>query len=81
MLILTRKVGESIVVGDEIEVFLTEVNRHSARIGISAPKELPVYRKEVFERIKEENKEAATAAFDIKVFDTLNQLLIQKVKK
>jgi carbon storage regulator len=54
MLVLTRKTGQSIMIGDDIEVSVLAVSRDKIRIGITAPKEVPVFRKEVWISIKEE---------------------------
>ena len=54
MLVLTRKVGQSIVIGDEIEVVVLEVRGEQVRIGIKAPKNVTVHRKEIYEQIHEE---------------------------
>ncbi len=80
MLILTRKVGESIQIGDSIEVVLAEINKGSVRIGINAPRDMPVYRKEIYQKILQENQEAADFSLNNKEFDSLNQLLTQVVK-
>ncbi len=56
MLILTRKVGEVITIGDDIEVQVIEIRGKWVRLGIAAPKELAIHRKEVFERIQKENE-------------------------
>ena len=58
MLALTRKKGESIVVGDNIEVVVLGISGEQVRIGIIAPKNIPVHRKEVFEQIRNENRQA-----------------------
>ena len=79
MLILTRKIGESILVGDDIEIILTELNKGSARIGIKAPRSMPVYRKEIYDKILKENKKASNAALDHKSFDSLNDLLSKQL--
>jgi carbon storage regulator len=55
MLILTRKIGESIVIGDDIVVKVVETGKNSVRIGIDAPKDITVLRQEVFESIQREN--------------------------
>lgn len=55
MLILTRKIGESIVIGDDIIVKVVETGKNSIRIGIDAPREISVLRQEVFEAIQREN--------------------------
>ncbi len=59
MLVLTRKVHQSIMIGDSIEVVVLEVRGEQVRIGIRAPKTVPVHRKEIFEQIQSENEEAA----------------------
>jgi carbon storage regulator len=53
MLVLTRKVQQSIVIGDNIEVVVLEVRGEQVRIGIKAPKDVPVHRKEIYEQIHE----------------------------
>lgn len=58
MLALTRKKGESIIVGDNIEVVVLGVTGEQVRLGIIAPKTISVHRKEIFEQIRNENKEA-----------------------
>lgn len=56
MLVLTRKLGQSIVIGDEIEVVVLEVRGEQVRIGIKAPKTVMVHRKEIYDQIQEVNK-------------------------
>jgi carbon storage regulator len=58
MLVLTRKVGQSIVIGDEIEVVVLEVRGEQVRVGIRAPKSVSVHRKEVYEQIQGETPTA-----------------------
>ena len=60
MLALTRKKGESIVINNNIEISILEMRGDQVKIGISAPKEVPIYRKEVYLQIQEENKAAVT---------------------
>lgn len=72
MLILTRKAGEKIRIGDEIEVTVIEVNGRQVSIGISAPSNLTILREEVFRRIQEENLKAAGSAPDRDVLDKIN---------
>jgi carbon storage regulator len=62
MLVLTRKVGEKILVGDDVVVSVVEVNRGSVRLGVEAPQAVSILRYEVYERIQEENLEASRAA-------------------
>ncbi len=58
MLVLTRKLGQSIMIGDEIEVVVLEVRGEQVRIGIRAPKTVSVHRKEIYSQIHEENVES-----------------------
>jgi carbon storage regulator len=59
MLVFTRKRGEAIVIGDGIEVVVLSAGREGLRIGVNAPADVPVHRKEVYEQIREENRSAA----------------------
>lgn len=62
MLALSRKKGESIVVDNDIEVTILEIKGDQVKIGISAPKSVPIYRKEVYVQIQDANKEASESA-------------------
>jgi carbon storage regulator len=57
MLVLTRKINQSIVIGDDVEVVVLEVRGEQVRIGIRAPKNVSVHRKEIFDQIKTEDGE------------------------
>ncbi|MBF0549621.1 MAG: carbon storage regulator CsrA [Deltaproteobacteria bacterium] len=59
MLILTRKSGETITIGDNIRVTVVEVKGNHVKLGIEAPRNVIVHRQEIYERIQEENIEAA----------------------
>ncbi len=59
MLVLSRKKGQGIMLGDNIELTIIEIQGDQVRIGINAPKNVPIYRKEIFLEIQEENKKAA----------------------
>lgn len=59
MLILSRKIGQSLVIGEKIVVRILEVSGDNIKIGVEAPRDIPVHRQEVFEAIKEENQAAA----------------------
>lgn len=56
MLILTRRVGETLMVGDEVSITVLGVKGNQVRIGINAPKDVPVHREEIYQRIKNEEK-------------------------
>lgn len=59
MLILTRRVGETIVIGNNISVTVLGVKGNQVRIGVNAPQDVAVHREEIYERIRHENPEAA----------------------
>ena len=61
MLILTRRVGESLMIGDEINVTVLGIRGNQVRIGVNAPKEVAVHREEIYERIKQEQTGADAA--------------------
>lgn len=58
MLALTRKKGESLVINNDIEITILEIRGDQVKIGIAAPKDVPVYRKEVYLQIQKENEES-----------------------
>ena len=58
MLALSRKKGEALIINNNIEVTILEVKGDQIKLGINAPREIPVYRKEVYEQIQQANKEA-----------------------
>jgi carbon storage regulator len=64
MLILNRKEGESLIIDDKIEIRILGVSEGKIKIGIEAPKNVKVFRKEVYEEIREENKKASTISLD-----------------
>lgn len=64
MLYLTRKVGESVVINDNVEVTVVEVRGKSIKLGFTFPSDVTVLRREIFERIQEENRAAAEAGLD-----------------
>jgi carbon storage regulator len=59
VLVLTRRSGESIRIGDEISIRVLEIQRGQVRVAIEAPREIPVHREEIWERVREENRRAA----------------------
>lgn len=73
MLVLTRKPGEKIFIGDNISLTVVEVKGDSVRIAVDAPREVKIYRGEIYEAIIAENKAAAMAG-DMKQLDALKKL-------
>ena len=61
MLILTRRVGETLMIGDEVTVTVLGVKGNQVRIGVSAPKHVAVHREEIYERIRREQEDDAVA--------------------
>jgi carbon storage regulator len=64
MLILTRRAGERVVIGEDVLVTVMEVSGQTVRLGIAAPQGVPIYREEIWLAVKEENRAAAEAAAD-----------------
>ena len=71
MLALTRKKGEALMINNNIEITILEVRGDQVKIGISAPKDVPIYRKEVYLQIQEENK----ASFSPEGLDVLKAFM------
>ena len=79
MLVLTRKAGEGIIIGDDITLKIIELKGGGVRIGIDAPKNKKIYRQELYDRIIEEN--AAAAKWDMDALDSLSINLSTEKKK
>ena len=72
MLALARKVNESIMIGNDIEITVLEIKGDQIKLGVKAPKSVPIYRKELYVQIQEENKQAGSAV-DVEVLKGLFQ--------
>jgi carbon storage regulator len=66
MLILTRRVGESVMIGEEVTITVLRVKGNQVRLGVNAPRTVSVQREEIFERIKHEGPEAAPDPVQLK---------------
>ena len=74
MLALSRKKNEAIIVNNDIEITVLDIRGDQVKIGIAAPKEVPIYRKEVYLQIQQENKDSQEAT-DVAGVDELKKLL------
>ena len=79
MLILSRKKEESIVIGDNIEISIVDIKGDHVKLGIKAPKNVKVYRLEVYEAILHENEAAANSVTEFAL--PINKLLAEKDKE
>lgn len=73
MLVLTRKIGEGIVIGDDVRITVLEDREGKIRIGIDAPRDKKIYRQEVYDRICQENKDASQ--WDLEKIEALQAVL------
>ena len=71
MLAFSRKKEEAIVINNDIEITIIEIKGDQVKLGISAPKSVPIYRKEVYAQIQEANKEAANSISDVAAIENL----------
>jgi carbon storage regulator len=79
MLILTRKVGETLMIGDEVTVTVLGVKGNQVRIGVNAPKEVAVHREEIYDRIRKEQQDegAETASYEEESDSTAQELAVE----
>lgn len=73
MLILSRKVNEKIMIGEDISLTIIEIRGDQVKVGVEAPKSVKVFRQEVYEAIQNENRAAATSVLDL---DSLQNLIL-----
>lgn len=81
MLILSRKVGESVTIGNDIVVKVVSLSGNQIRLGITAPREVRVLREEIFEAMQAENRAAATAADSVRRLEDANKRLRKKPRE
>ena len=65
MLVLTRKLGEGLVLGPDISLKILEIHKNQIKLGIDAPPDVRIYRNEVYEQIREENLQASKTKLDV----------------
>lgn len=78
MLALSRKVNESIMLGNDIEVTVLEIKGDQVKVGIKAPKNVSIFRKEIYVQIEEENKKAAEQTADRETIEKTLDTLLKK---
>ena len=71
MLALARKTNQSIMIGNDIEITLLEIKGDQVKIGINAPKSVPIYRKEIYVQIQDENKKASEGEIHVEALNKL----------
>ncbi len=74
MLVLSRKLEESIMIGDKIEIKVIAVHGETVKLGITAPRNIPVHRKEVYVEIEKENIRAASSGMPVETIDLLQHI-------
>lgn len=81
MLVLARKINESIMIGDDIEVVVIDIKGDQVKLGIKAPKKITVHRKEIYEEIKQENIAALSTPFKPETLRDLSDFFKKDEKK
>ena len=72
MLVLSRKTGEKLIINDNVEITIIETRGDSVKIGINAPKNVSIYREEIFEEIRKNNKQSANNILQTNIDDVIN---------
>ena len=78
MLVLTRKTGQKIIIANEIEITILETKGDSVKIGIEAPKQITIYREEIFEEIKKSNRQATEQAQAVRLNEAIEAVNLIK---
>jgi carbon storage regulator len=78
MLVLSRKKGESIMIGNDIELTVLSIEGETVRLGIAAPRAISIFRTEIYAQIQKENREATAASMQV---DLLNELIKKNNEK
>jgi len=81
MLVLTRKRDQSIIINENIEITVLDIQGDQVRIGINAPREVSIHRKEIFVQISEENRKAASANVKVDLKEVLKNSRLAGLKK
>lgn len=81
MLILSRKPNESIMIGDQVQVSIIDIRGDQVKLGIRAPREVKVYRQEVYQAIQTQNREALRAGTQLPQIDTMLDQLSEPGEK
>jgi carbon storage regulator len=81
MLVLARRLNESIMIGDDIEIVVIDIKGDQVKLGIKAPRKVTVHRKEIYQEIKQENIAAMGSEFDPDKLRDLSELFRKDKKK
>jgi carbon storage regulator len=73
LLVITRKKGESVLIGDDIEISISKIEDGSVKLAIKAPKEMTILRKELYEEVQNENREATKINVNLDILKSINK--------
>ena len=78
MLVLARRTNQSIMIGDDVEIVVVDIKGDQVKLGVKAPKEISVFRQEIYQEIQEENKKAASNSIKPSELGKLKDILNKK---